>query len=102
MALLLGLAALVATLLGGGFALRYQDRLHLILGFSAGAVLGVALFDLLPESFDLARPAHGAETVTALIAGGFFLYMLVNRTVALHPAPARRSALGAGALVTHS
>ena len=38
MALLLGFAALVATLLGGGFALRYQDKLHLILGFSAGAV----------------------------------------------------------------
>jgi len=49
-ALALGFAAVVATLLGGLFALRYQDKLHLILGFSAGAVLGVALFDLLPES----------------------------------------------------
>jgi zinc transporter ZupT len=53
-ALILGFSALVATLLGGSFALKYQDKLHLILGFSAGAVLGVALFDLLPESLDLA------------------------------------------------
>src|SRR5262249_62282862 len=52
MTLVLGFAALAATLLGGLFALRYQDKLHLILGFSAGAVLAVALFDLLPQPFD--------------------------------------------------
>ena len=36
MAIVLGFAALLATLLGGGFALRYHDKLHLILGFSRG------------------------------------------------------------------
>ena len=54
MAFILGAAAFAATMLGGTFALVRRDRLHLILGFSAGAVLGVALFDLLPEAFDLA------------------------------------------------
>jgi ZIP family zinc transporter len=42
--------AFAATMLGGVFALRFRDNLHLILGFSAGAVVAVALFDLLPRS----------------------------------------------------
>lgn len=101
-AILLGIAAVAATVAGGAFALRFHDRLHLILGFSAGTVLGVALFDLLPESFDLAPPAHGAELLTALIAAGFFAYMLMNRAVEMHPDGARRGWLGATALTLHS
>src|SRR6476646_10899397 len=85
MALVLGFAALVATLLGGLFALRYQDKLHLILGFSAGAVLGVALFDLLPESFDLAGKDYSTPTVTLFVAVGFFTFMFLNRALLLHP-----------------
>jgi len=85
MALLLGCAALVATLLGGAFALRYQDKLHLILGFSAGAVLGVALFDLLPESLDLTARRHSTATITLLVAVGFFAFMFLSRVLLLHP-----------------
>lgn len=110
MALLLGCAALVATLLGGAFALRYQDKLHLILGFSAGAVLGVALFDLLPESFDLAAKSYSPPTVTLFVAIGFFAFMFLNRVVLLHPEDEehaghghrRRGTLGAASLSIHS
>jgi zinc transporter ZupT len=110
MALLLGCAALVATLLGGAFALRYQDKLHLILGFSAGAVLGVALFDLLPESFDLATKSYSPPTVTLFVAIGFFAFMFLNRVVLLHPEDEehaghghrRRGTLGAASLSIHS
>ena len=37
----IAVAAFLATLAGGLFALRLRDRLHLILGFSAGAVVAV-------------------------------------------------------------
>jgi len=84
-ALALGFAAVVATLLGGLFALRYQDKLHLILGFSAGAVLGVALFDLLPEAFSLAGKHYATATVTLFVAFGFFTFMFLNRVLLLHP-----------------
>jgi len=47
--LLFAAAAFAATILGGAVALRLRDRLHLILGFSAGAVVAVAFFDLLPD-----------------------------------------------------
>jgi ZIP family zinc transporter len=107
----LGFAALAATLLGGSFALRYQDKLHLILGFSSGAVLGVALFDLLPEATDLARPSYTVKTVTLLIAAGFFAFMFLSRVLLLHPesededAHGHRhaaGALGAASLSLHS
>lgn len=108
MALILGGAAVVATLLGGAFALRYQDKLHLILGFSAGAVLGVALFDLLPEAFDLATKRYSTPTVTLFVAAGFFAFLFLNRILLLHPeetdaeAHYRRGALGAASLSLHS
>ena len=110
MALILGFAALGATLLGGLFALRYQDKLHLILGFSAGAVLGVALFDLLPESFDLTRKEYAVPTVTLFVAIGFFTFMFLNRVLLLHPEDAehaeyghrRRGTFGAASLSLHS
>jgi ZIP family zinc transporter len=49
--LAIGLAALTvgATALGGLTALRAKDRFHLVLGLSAGLLLGLVAFDLLPE-----------------------------------------------------
>lgn len=108
MALLLGCSAVLATLLGGVFALKRQDKLHLILGFSAGAVVGVAFFDLLPESLDLTSHHYATSRVTLLIAVGFMVFMLLNRVLLLHPShddldtPHRRGALGAASLALHS
>jgi ZIP family zinc transporter len=112
MAFLLGAAAFAATMLGGVFALFRRDRLHLILGFSAGAVLGVALFDLLPEATDLATTRYSTATVTLFVAIGFFSFMFLNRILLLHPedhdghdddaAPRRTGALGAASLSLHS
>ncbi|HEX5450482.1 MAG TPA: ZIP family metal transporter [Gaiellaceae bacterium] len=110
MALLLGAAAVLATTLGGLFALKRADRLHLILGFSAGAVLGVALFDLLPESFDLGRSSYASTTIALFIGIGFFAYTLLNNVILLHPESeddaftpsSRRGALGAASLSLHS
>jgi zinc transporter ZupT len=109
-ALILGFAALLATLAGGGFALKYQDKLHLILGFSAGAVLGVALFDLLPEAFDLAGTDYSTPTITLFVAVGFFTFMFLNRVLLLHPEDEaladhghhRQGTLGAASLSVHS
>jgi zinc transporter ZupT len=52
---LIAAAAFCATFAGGLFALRLRDKLHLVLGFSAGAVIAVAFFDLLPEALELGK-----------------------------------------------
>ncbi len=80
----IALAALVFTVLGGLAALRFRDTLHLVLGFSAGAVLGVAFFDLLPEAIELAEGVHDISTVAMVIVIGFVSYMLLDRFAGGH------------------
>jgi zinc transporter ZupT len=98
--------AFVATMAGGLFALSLRDRLHLVLGFSAGAVIGVAFFDLLPEALETGT-ARGPNTILAVSALGFFLYMLVDRLALLHSQDgahkhAVRGWIGAGSFSAHS
>ena len=72
-------AAFCATYAGGLFALRLKDRLHLVLGFSAGAVVGVSFFDLIPESIALGQKFHAPATLLACTAIGFLLYLVLDR-----------------------
>ena len=99
----IGLATGAATLLGGSLALRFTSRVHLVLGFSAGAVIGVALLDLAPEALALGGTV-GYRTVTALIAAGFLAYLVADR-ILLMLAGGRaqhRGHFGAGSLTVHS
>ena len=50
-ALVLAAVTAIATALGGLLALKSKDRLHLVLGLSAGLLLGLVAFELLPEAF---------------------------------------------------
>lgn len=77
-------ATFFSTALGGILALRLRDKLHLILGFSAGAVVAVAFFDLMPEALELAGGTYSTENIIATIALGFFAYLLLDRLLLLH------------------
>ena len=107
--MLIGLATFVSTLLGGLFALRYKDKLHLIVGFSAGAVIGVAFFDLLPEAVSLKSASNDISYVSSMLGIGFLLYLILDRVVVLHfhtegedQNPLHRGTLGAASLSFHS
>jgi ZIP family zinc transporter len=63
-------------------AVRFRDRLHLLLGFSSGAVLAVALFDILPEVFAL----DGGASYMPVVAAGFLAFFALERYTALHRA----------------
>ena len=109
MVILIGIAAFCSTFLGGLFALYLKDRLHLILGFSAGAVIGVAFFDLMPEAIELLSKDHTAGFVTSIIALGFALYLVLDRLIVLHRhheddlhEHEGRGTWGAGTLSVHS
>ncbi len=107
MIILISIATFFSTLLGGLFALRLKDRLHLILGFSAGAVIGVAFFDLMPEALEIAGTIHSPAFVTSLIALGFVAYLILDRLILLHGhdednAHTHRGTFGAGSLSLHS
>ena len=107
------LATIASTFLGGLFALRFRDKLHLVLGFSAGAVVGLAFFDLLPESIALASLKYDAKFVILLMAIGFASYLLIDRFFSLHAQDhcegeencensSHRGKLGASTLIFHS
>lgn len=94
-------------------ALRLRDRLHLILGFSAGAVIALSFFDLLPEAIRIGNARIAPATVLSVAALGFFLYTVLDRLILLHThhdgetAPAHASAIprqwsAAASLSAHS
>jgi zinc transporter ZupT len=81
---LISIFAFIFTVLGGLFALRFKDKLHLIFGFSAGAILGVAFFDLIPEAIELAGDSFETKYIVSLVGFGFLLYLLIDRFVISH------------------
>jgi zinc and cadmium transporter len=84
---LLALTTVLSTALGGIVALRSGDRLHLVLGFAAGVMLGLVAFDLLPELFKLSDATFGGvPAVMVAFAIGFLLLHFVERSVAMHGA----------------
>ena len=112
MIILISVAAFLSTLLGGMFALRFKDKLHLVLGFSAGVVIAVAFFDLLPEALGIGSCSYDTATLIGVVALGFFSYLLLDRLIffrahahdhddATHQ-HSHHGSLGASALTLHS
>jgi zinc transporter ZupT len=109
--ILIAFAAFLSTSAGGVLAFRLQDKLHLILGFSAGAVIGVAFFDLLPEALEFGQATDGAGPIVARTALGFLVYLVFDRVLLFYGAAkrsvegadsVRRGLFGAGILCIHS
>ncbi len=83
--IILAASTAFATAVGGAIALRSRDRLHLVLGLSAGLLLGLVVFDLLPEVFAMSNSELlGAPAVSVAIVGGFLLLHVYERTFGSH------------------
>lgn len=72
---------------GGLFGLRYKDKLHLILGFTAGVLLGVVAFEILPEIITLVGGLK-VEPVYPMIALvlGFLVFHILEKVLLIHHA----------------
>jgi ZIP family zinc transporter len=87
MAVLLALCTVVSTGLGGAFALRHRQHLHLILGFTAGVILGVVVFDVLPEITSLSHSTGLAfRTVMIALAASFLFFHGLEKWLLVHNA----------------
>ncbi len=95
-------AAFLSTLAGGLLALQLRDKLHLILGFSAGAVIGVAFFDLLPEAIATGQRFQGPAVILSWTALGFLAYLVMDRLLLLHGESVPRGRFAAAVLCIHS
>lgn len=104
--LAIALGAFVATMTGGVMALKLAGKLPLVMGFSAGAVIGVAFFDLAPEALEAGKGLYEPGTLLAVAALGFFLYVVLDRLVARHDCEGQanpaRGMIGAASFSAHS
>jgi len=107
MVIIFSVITFLSTLAGGLFALRFKDKLHLILGFSAGAVIAVSFFDLLPEALSLGGKYYRPDIMLGVAALGFLFYMVLDRMALLHfhskeMQIKKHGSFGAGSLSLHS
>jgi len=84
MAIFLAALTVVSTAIGGLLALKSKDRFHLVLGLSAGLLLGLVGFDLLPEIFHDSEITGGVPTVSIAILAGFLLLHISERSFGGH------------------
>ena len=81
----LAFATFISTMLGGILALKNTKHLQRILGFTAGVLLGVVAFELLPEIFNTLKNING-NPMPAMIAlvCGFLILHVVERSILIH------------------
>ncbi|MBC8120942.1 MAG: ZIP family metal transporter [Gemmatimonadaceae bacterium] len=106
LAIVLALLTFAATLAGGFFVLRFKSLPVELIGFSAGILVAVACFDLLPHGFE----QFGFGAILSSLAGYGLLYAWhhyrlkqdISHLDADTAGQADLGLLGAGTLVLHS
>lgn len=82
---LLAIATFVSTLLGGLFSLKNKDRLHLIMGFTAGVLLAVVAFDIFPEIInEIIRTGYNPLYAMIALVVGFLLFHILEKSIVMH------------------
>jgi ZIP family zinc transporter len=85
LAIIFAAVTVLATTLGGYIALRASDRFHLVLGLSAGLLLGLVGFDLLPEVFEMNTDVWlGVPAVSIAILVGFLSLHVIEGAFGSH------------------
>ena len=86
-AVLLSITAFISTSLGGLFSIRHKKKLHYIMGFTAGVLLGVVSFDIFPEIIEQINE-HGFDPAHAMIAlvAGFLIFHIFEKSMLIHHA----------------
>jgi ZIP family zinc transporter len=80
--ILLSIATFVSTLLGGFFAIKFKDKLHYIMAFAAGVLLGVVAFDIFPEIIEQVK-IYNFNSVGVMIALvlGFLIFHILEKSI---------------------
>jgi len=82
---LLAVATFFSTLGGGLLAGRFRHRFGMLAAFAAGVLIAVPLFDLLPESVNLAASLDvRTEYIFYSVAVGFIFLFILERYVSVH------------------
>ncbi len=85
MAIILTIFTFISTLIGGLVGLKFKDKLHLILGFTAGVLLAVVSFDIFPEIIELVNQTNMQPVypMVALVVG-FLIFHIFEKLLLIH------------------
>ncbi|MCX6720318.1 MAG: ZIP family metal transporter [Candidatus Staskawiczbacteria bacterium] len=81
-AIFLSIAAFLATILGGYFALKFKDKLHYIMALAAGVLLGIVAFDIFPEIIEQVK-IYNFDTTAIMVAlvFGFLIFHILEKSI---------------------
>lgn len=84
-AVIFSIATFFSTFFGGLFAIRFKNKLYLIMGFTAGVLLGVVSFDIFPEIISQVNVNNfpPIEPMIALVVGFLFFHIL-EKVILIH------------------
>lgn len=87
MPIAISLLAFLSTFIGGLVGLRFKDKFHLILGFTAGVLLGVVAFDILPEIIELIQITQVSSLYPMIsLVTGFLIFHILEKMLIMHNA----------------
>jgi len=111
-AFLFAFGTFLSTLCGGLFGIRYRGQLHLIISFTAGVLIALVFFEVIPEIIALTTQQTLSVTpAMAAIVAGFFVFHVVEKSALIHSAQEGKYVdhthplvgyVGASGLVFHS
>lgn len=85
LAIIFTLLMFFAAVLGGLFAIKYHNkRFNHILGLTAGIILGVIAFDVLPEMFELVHDLLDPTWVMVTFVVGFLGFHIAEKLLLIH------------------
>jgi zinc transporter ZupT len=84
-AIILSFFTFLSTLFGGLFGIKNRDKLHYIMSFTAGVLVAVCFFDIMPEVVSLSNTQH-FPIINAFIAlvVGFLAFHFLEKTIIIH------------------
>lgn len=75
----------VSTFCGGLVGIRYRDKLNLVLGFTAGVLLAVVVFDIFPEIFSLLTQTQASSQLPMIaLVLGFLVFHILEKSLLIH------------------
>ena len=85
--IILSFFTFISTTLGGLFALKNREKLHYIMSFTAGVLLAVCFFDILPEGFSMIREQNlDATPMLVALVAGFLFFHILEKSIIIHHA----------------
>ena len=83
--ILLSIATFLSTFLGGLFSIKNKDKIHKIMGFTAGVLMGVVFFDIFPEIIELIRKNNfNTTSVMVALVLGFLIFHIFEKSILIH------------------